>query len=95
VHALSNEVDRAGVAAHQGLYTVSGAAVAALYIAASLILFPAVATLLMLELCAALRWGALKQLILGQCTKLRKLRSSLAASVAQSPDSTTGPSLII
>ncbi len=53
VHALTNEVDRASGAAHQGLYTVSGAAVAAIYIAASLILFPA-STLLMLALCAVL-----------------------------------------
>jgi ATP-binding cassette subfamily C protein len=53
VHALTNEVDRAGAAAHQGLYTLSGAGVAALYIALSLILFPA-ATLLMLALCATL-----------------------------------------
>jgi ATP-binding cassette, subfamily C, bacterial len=53
VHALTNEVDRASGAAHQGLYTVSGAAVAALYIAASFILFPA-STLLMLALCAVL-----------------------------------------
>jgi ATP-binding cassette, subfamily C, bacterial len=53
VHALTNEVDRASGAAHQGLYTMSGAAVAALYIAASFILFPA-STLLMLALCAVL-----------------------------------------
>jgi ATP-binding cassette, subfamily C, bacterial len=53
VHALTNEVDRASGAAYQGLNTVSGAAVAALYIAASFILFPA-ATLLMLGLCAVL-----------------------------------------
>ena len=53
VHALTNEVDRASGAAHQGLYTVSGAAVAGLYIAASFILFPAT-TLLMLALCAVL-----------------------------------------
>ncbi|MGC2303220.1 MAG: ABC transporter ATP-binding protein [Candidatus Binatus sp.] len=53
VHALTNEVDRASGAAHQGLYTVSGAAIAALYIAASFILFPA-STLLMLALCAVL-----------------------------------------
>ena len=53
VHALTSEVDRAGAAAHQGLYTMSGAAVAALYVGASLILFPA-ATLLMLAICAAL-----------------------------------------
>jgi ATP-binding cassette subfamily C protein len=55
VHALTNEVDRAANAAHQGLYTVSGAAVAALYIAASFILFPA-PTLVMLGLCAFLWW---------------------------------------
>ena len=53
VHGLTNEVDRAGSAAHQGLYTVSSAAVATLSVAASLILFPG-ATLLMLALCAAL-----------------------------------------
>ncbi|MFZ2059552.1 MAG: ABC transporter ATP-binding protein [Candidatus Binatus sp.] len=53
VHALTNEVDRASGAAHQGLYSVSGAAVAALYIVASFILFPA-STLLMLALCAVL-----------------------------------------
>ena len=53
VHALTNEVDRASGAAHQGLYTISGAAVAVLYIGASFILFPT-ATLLMLALCAAL-----------------------------------------
>ncbi len=53
VHALTNEVDRAGVAAHQGLHAISGAAVAVLYIAASFILFPA-ATALMLAMCAAL-----------------------------------------
>ena len=53
VHALTNEVDRASGAAYQGLSTVSGAAVAMLYVAASFILFPA-ATLLMLGLCAAL-----------------------------------------
>ncbi len=53
VHALTNEVDRASGAAYQGLNTVSGAAVAALYIAASFILFPT-ATLLMLGLCAVL-----------------------------------------
>jgi ATP-binding cassette, subfamily C, bacterial len=53
VHALTNEVDRASGAAYQGLNTVSGAAVATLYIAASFILFPA-ATLLMLGLCAVL-----------------------------------------
>ena len=53
VHALTNEVDRASGAAHQALYTVSSAAVAALYIAASFVLFPG-ATLLMLGLCAAL-----------------------------------------
>jgi len=53
VHALTNEVDRASGAAHYALYTVSGAAVAGLYIAASFILFPA-ATLLMLGLCAVL-----------------------------------------
>jgi ATP-binding cassette, subfamily C, bacterial len=53
VHALTNEVDRASLATHQGLHTVSGAAVAALYITASFILFPA-ATLLMLALSAVL-----------------------------------------
>lgn len=53
VHALTNEVDRASLAAHQGLYTVSSAAIAALYVGASLILFPT-ATLLMLGLCAVL-----------------------------------------
>jgi ATP-binding cassette subfamily C protein len=53
VHALTGEVDRAGAAAYQGLQTLSSAAVAALYIAASLILFPA-ATLLMIGLCGAL-----------------------------------------
>jgi ATP-binding cassette subfamily C protein len=53
VHALTNEVDRASLAAHQGLYTVSSAAIAALYIGASFILFPT-ATLLMLGLCAVL-----------------------------------------
>lgn len=53
VHALTNEVDRASLATHQGLHTVSGAAVAALYITASFILFPA-ATLLMLALSGVL-----------------------------------------
>ena len=53
VHALTNEVDRASGAAYQGLNAVSGGAVATLYVAASLILFPA-ATLLMLGLCAVL-----------------------------------------
>src|SRR5579885_2702470 len=53
VHALTGEVDRAGAAAYQGLQTLSGAAVAGLYIAASLILFPP-ATLLMIGLCGAL-----------------------------------------
>ncbi len=53
VHALTNEVDRAAVAAHQGLYALAGAAVALLYIGASLVLFPA-ATALMLAMCAVL-----------------------------------------
>jgi ATP-binding cassette, subfamily C, bacterial len=53
VHALTDEVDRAGVATHQGLYTISWAAIAALYATASLVLFPTV-TLIMLGLCCAL-----------------------------------------
>jgi ATP-binding cassette, subfamily C, bacterial len=53
LHGLTEEVDRAGVAAHEGLYTVSGAAMTTLYAATSLILFPAV-TLLLLGLCCAL-----------------------------------------
>jgi ATP-binding cassette subfamily C protein len=53
VHALTNEVERAAIAAHQGLYALSGAAIAILYIGASFVLFPA-ATALMLAMCAVL-----------------------------------------
>ena len=53
LHGLTEEVDRAGVAAHEGLYTVSAAVIASLYAAVSLILFPAV-TVLMLGLCCIL-----------------------------------------
>jgi ATP-binding cassette subfamily C protein len=53
VHALTAEVDRAAIAAYQGLCAFCGAAVAALYIAASFVLFPA-ATALMLAMCAVL-----------------------------------------
>ena len=53
MHALTNEVDRAAMAAHQGLFMLSGAVIASLYVAASLVIFPA-ATILMLGLCAAL-----------------------------------------
>jgi ATP-binding cassette, subfamily C, bacterial len=53
VHALTNEVDRAAMAAHQGLFMLSGAVIGSLYVTASLVIFPA-ATLLMLGLSAVL-----------------------------------------
>ncbi len=51
VHALTLEAERAGIAAHQGLWFGSAAVITVLYAAVSMILFPGT-TLPILGLCA-------------------------------------------